>query len=378
MRIGIDARFYGPRIGGGGLGRYVQELVSALQEIDRENEYVLFLKKENFHECAITAPNFSKRMVDVPWYSVREQLEMPREIRLAKVNLMHYPHWNIPIFSRVPFVVTIHDLILLDDPSSARATTRNAFVHGLKSIGHRLVLEAAIHNSKHIIAISNYTKRSILSHFRVSGNKISVIHNGIQPPIGGELITLASMKVSAPYFLHVGNRYPHKNIGLLLESFAEFCKKDSSTMLVLAGKNDVFTDRLIDQAKDLGISSDRIRFIDSPSDAMLHRLYIDATLVITPSKFEGFGIPPLEALSFGTRVAASHSSSLPEVLGDTVRYFDPDDADALTRIMHESIVIPELWDNYHESGKRQAASFQWKKTALAMKNIYLTYADRRR
>src|SRR3989338_9522802 len=94
MRIGIDARFYGPRVGGGGLGRYTAELVTALQELDKENEYVLFLRKENFHECAITNGKFTKRMVDVPWYSFAEQREMPREIALAKVNLMHYPHWK--------------------------------------------------------------------------------------------------------------------------------------------------------------------------------------------------------------------------------------------------------------------------------------------
>lgn len=377
MRIGLDARFYGPRVGGGGLGRYVSELVQALQRVDRENEYILFLKKENFHECAITAPNFSKRLVDLPWYSVQEQVQMPREVRLAKVNLMHYPHWNVPVFSRVPFVVTIHDLILLEDPSSARATTRNALVHGAKSIGHRLALESAVHRSKHIIAISQYTKRSILEHFRVSGQKISVVHNGMRPPVGADTVALASLGIARPYILYVGNRYPHKNLELLLESFADFCRTDRETILVLAGKNDMFTRELQAYARNLKMDDARIRWLDTPTDAVLARLYTDATLVVTPSRLEGFGIPPLEALSFGVPVATSNASSLPEVLGDAVRYFRPDDAAALTRLMHEAVVAPELWEPLRAKGFRRAEHFSWENTAKATRDIFRHYADRR-
>ncbi|MFH1767047.1 MAG: hypothetical protein ABH826_03070, partial [Patescibacteria group bacterium] len=106
MKIGIDARFYGPRVGGGGIGRYVAELVNHLQLLDDKNDYILFLKKENFHECVITNPRFYKRLVDVHWYTLAEQRIMPREAKLSGVDFMHYPHWNVPIFSSVPFIVT--------------------------------------------------------------------------------------------------------------------------------------------------------------------------------------------------------------------------------------------------------------------------------
>lgn len=376
MRIGIDARFYGPQVGGGGLGRYVSELVQAFARLDRENEYILFLKKENFHQCVVPH-NFSKRLVDIPWYSVEEQLRLPKEVALAKVNLMHYPHWNVPVFSRVPFLVTIHDLILLEDPASARATTRNAFVHGAKSIGYRLAIESAIHRSKHIVAISEYTKRSILEHFRVKSGKISVVYNGVRPPSGGELISLESLHVKRPYFLYVGNRYPHKNLDVLLESFADFCRTDEQTMLVLAGKNDVFTDRLQQYARELGIAPSRIGWIDTPDDHALARLYHDAALLIQSSRFEGFGIPPLEALSFGIPVACSHAASLPEILGNAVRYFDPNDVHVLTRLMHEAIVAPELWSVALHRASLQVSQFTWEKTARAMQHLYRQYADRR-
>lgn len=377
MRIGIDARFYGPRVGGGGLGRYTAELVTALQELDKENEYVLFLRKENFHECVITNGKFTKRMVDVPWYSFAEQREMPREIALAKVNLMHYPHWNVPIFSRVPFVVTIHDLILLEDPASSRATTRNAFVHGIKSIGYRIALEVAIHRSKHIVAISEYTKRSILEHFRVSGGKISVVYNGVRPPVGAEKASLVELGVQQPYILSVGNAYPHKNLETTLMGFRKLCTSDERTMLVLAGKRDMFVEKLEAFALEIGIPSSRIRFVNTPTDAVLARLYQDAALLVIASRIEGFGIPPLEALAIGIPVAASHTSSLPEVLGNTVRYFDPDDTDALARLMNDAVHQPSAWRDLKGLGIRQAEKFSWKKTALLMRDIYRNFADRR-
>ncbi|MDO8303000.1 MAG: hypothetical protein Q7T18_07150, partial [Sedimentisphaerales bacterium] len=96
MTIGIDARLYGPKWGGGGLGRYVEELVTKLQQIDTKNRYVLFLKPENFDACKITNKNFRKVKVNAHWYTFKEQLVMPAAIKKAKVDLMHYPHWNVP------------------------------------------------------------------------------------------------------------------------------------------------------------------------------------------------------------------------------------------------------------------------------------------
>jgi glycosyltransferase involved in cell wall biosynthesis len=377
MRIGIDARFYGPQVGGGGLGRYVSELVQALARIDHENTYVLFLKKENFHTCDVRAANIEKRLIDIPWYSIEEQCSMPREVAHAKVNLMHYPHWNVPVFSRVPFVVTVHDLILLEDPLSAHATTRNAFVHGVKQVGHRIVLEKAIHGSKHIVAISQATKQSILNHFRVKSGKISVVYNGVRPPRGEEAITLASLSVTKPYVLYVGNRYPHKNLNVLLESFAAMQKTDEQTMLVLAGKHDVFTQRLQKDAAALGILPSRIRWIDTPGDHVLARLYTDAVLVVQPSRIEGFGIPPLEALSFHVPVVASSASSLPEVLGDAVRYVDPNDVRTLTTLMHEAVVAPELWQPHLRKAPGILQRYSWDRTARQMRDIYYSYVDRR-
>lgn len=377
MRIGIDARFYGPRIGGGGLGRYVADLVTHLQRIDHINSYVLFLRKENFHECVITNANFSKRLVDVPWYSIAEQRVMPREIAAANVQLMHFPHWNVPLLTRVPFVVTIHDLILLEDPLSARATTKNAFIHGLKYVGFRLSVEKAIHQSRHIIAVSEYTKGSILRHFSVKSQKVSVVHHGVALPHGESDVALSTVGVYEPYVLAVGNAYPHKNLDTLVDAFAVFQKANPDVQLVVAGRRDVFSRRLEVQATDAGIPLRNIRFVDLPTDAALATLYKKAMVFMFPSRIEGFGFPPLEAMLYGTPVACSNATSLPEVVGRHAFYFDPDDVDGMVTAMTRAKEGTLIDAAGITAAKRHASGYTWEDTAQKTMDIYGAFGHRR-
>lgn len=370
MRIGIDARFYGPRVGGGGIGRHVQELVTHLQKIPTKHHFVLFLKKENFHDCVITNPNFEKRMADAHWYGLAEQRLMPRLIKEAKIDLMHYPHWNIPIFSRVPFVVTIHDLILLEDRHSARSSTNNRLLHGFKYGAFRTILEIAIHSSRAIITVSDYTKKSVLRHFGVKDKKVHTIHNGLTVPTQTQSVDLRQLGVLEPYFLYVGNAYPHKNLEMLLHAFALLCKLDPYVQLVIAGRRDVFSKALEKEARDIQIPQERLRFIDLPTDAELATLYKKAHLFIFPSRIEGFGIPPLEALAYGVPVAAARSSSLPEVLGENASFFDPDDIEELVRIMHLSIHEPAAVRPNPQHVKQLLQSYNWDKVAQYTMSVY--------
>jgi glycosyltransferase involved in cell wall biosynthesis len=377
MRIGIDARFYGPKVGGGGLGRYVAELVTHLEQIDSSNEYVLFLRKENFHECRVTRPNFTKRLVDVPWYSLAEQRVLPQEITLSKVNFMHFPHWNVPIFSRTPFLVTIHDLILLEDPMSAHATTRNAFVHGVKYAGFRLVLENAVHRSRHIIAVSEHTKQSILKHFRVKSQKVSVIHSGVNAPLEGRGVSLRNLGVVEPYVLAVGNRYPHKNLETLIQAFVPVFAKHASASLVLAGRHDVFTERLMRLTDKLGLPEHAVRFVDLPNDEELGALYRHASLLAFPSRIEGFGIPPLEAMHVGTPVMSSDASCLPEILGDAATCVDPDDDAKMAEVMLTALENPASLKAQVERGHERVKNFRWDTAAKQTLETYLRFGLRR-
>ena len=123
-RIGIDARFYGPRQKG--LGRYLQKLITHLEKVDQNNQYFIFLRKKNWSEYCPSCSNFKKVLADYPWYGLREQILMPLKIRRQKIDLMHFPHFNIPVFYSGTFLVTIHDLVLRKFPTR-RASTLGPF-----------------------------------------------------------------------------------------------------------------------------------------------------------------------------------------------------------------------------------------------------------
>lgn len=369
MKIGIDARMYGPAVGGGGLGRYVEQLVNELQQQDQENRYVLFLKRENFDACRITNPNFEKRLADAHWYTVKEQLVMPGIIDRERLDLVHFPHWNVPLLLRTPFVVTIHDLILLEQPASAKTTTRHPAVFALKRIGYRIALWNAVHRSRKIIAVSEYTKSAIKAFFpRVPTEKIEVVYNGVT-----ELCHSATQPLrhsATPYFLYVGNAYPHKNLETLLHAFSFFVQTHPDIELVLAGRNDQFYERLRKELDVIDVPRANVRFVMNPTDAELADLYRHAALYLFPSRSEGFGLPPLEAMSAGIPVAASRATSLPEILGDAALYFSPDDIEEMVEAMERALTDEPLRADLVARGHQQVKRYSWPAMAATIRRIY--------
>jgi len=232
------------------------------------------------------------------------------------------------------------------------------------------VLENAIHRSKHILTVSNYTKSKILEHFGVKTNKITVIPNGVIPPREARSVSLTALGVYQPYFLYVGNAYPHKNIEMMMHAFSQFHENHPYAQLVIAGRRDFFSKRLEKEADELGLNSENVRFIDLPTDEELAALYKNASLFVFPSRIEGFGIPPLEAMSYGTPVAAANTSSIPEILKNAAQYFDPDDIEALVELMRQAADEPDRFTNLVKEGERLAESYTWHKTAKMTLEVY--------
>jgi glycosyltransferase involved in cell wall biosynthesis len=164
----------------------------------------------------------------------------------------------------------------------------------------------------------------------------------------------------------------------MMHAFAQFHPNHPHVQLVIAGRRDVFSRKLEKEASELRLQPGAVRFVDLPTDKELAALYKNAALFIFPSRIEGFGIPPLEALSYGTPVAASSSASLPEVLHDGARYFDPDDIEMLTRLMQDATDAPHRFDDSLHAGKKQVERFTWMKTAKQTLNVYneLSLLDR--
>lgn len=380
-RIGIDARFYGPI--GKGLGRYVQEVVDNILKMDRDNDYIIFLCRENFDELLIDEyKNVKKVMLNVRWYTLKEQLIFPFYIWRQKLDLMHFPHFNVPFFVPSKFVVTIHDLILTKF-KTVRATTLNPFVYNLKNFFYRLIIKRALKKSKKIITVSNFTKNDIIEQFKVKEEKIVVTYEGVANLSKGrdslfvakldEGEVLGYYNIDSPFLLYVGNAYPHKNLDFLIENFFQLYQQNNNLRLVLVGREDYFYKRLKDLSKKLSPNSskDIIIFAGYVPDDKLEILYQNALLYVFPSLYEGFGLPPLEAMARSCPVLSSNTSSMPEILGEAALYFDPRDKVDFINKAQQLIENQELRNKMIALGLAQVKKYSWWECAFQTKKIYL-------
>ncbi len=373
MKIAIDARFYGSI--GKGLGRYTQKLIENLEELDFTNEYVIFLRRENWDEYQPRNSNFSKVLADIKWYTLKEQFAIPKIIKKHKPDLVHFPHFNIPIFYRKPFVVTIHDLILFHFPTK-KATTLSSLKYFFKKIGHRLVITNAVKKSRKIIAVSNNTKKDILNYFSVSPNKIEVTYEAVDIRAKPNHLLpewiIENYGIIKPYILYVGNSYPHKNLERLVLAFKILKKRHPNLKLVLVGKEDYFYRRLKkfvyeNQAKD-------VIFTGYVEDDDLPAVYREALAYVFPSLYEGFGLPPLEAMARRTPVIASKSSCIPEILGNAAEYFEGRAVSEMAEKIEAVITDKQRQAELIAAGEKQVQKYSWRKLAEQTLEIYLAAA----
>jgi glycosyltransferase involved in cell wall biosynthesis len=367
MHIGIDARMSGPNVGGGGLGRYVEQLLKELPGVDKKNRYVLFEKRtEGLRTKDSKFIPQSSVLSSQHWYTISEQISLPPLIDKQHLDLVHFPHWNVPLFLKTPFVVTIHDLILLEEPKSARATTRHPVVYALKYAGFKRVLSHAIRASKKIITVSYTTKNDILKHFPdVPEKKIVVIYEGVtQLPNCNHCPTVPLQSL-----LYVGNCYPHKNLDTLLDAFDLLHKTAPEVHLIFAGRSDPFSKRLEQNAHHHS-SAPFIHFEKNPNDERLCELYERATLYVFPSRSEGFGLPPLEAMSMGVPVATSDIASLREILNEAAVYFPPNDPMAIAHTIEQLLKNSVQRTQLIAIGREQIKKYSWKKMAEEIVRVY--------
>ena len=371
MRIGIDARFYGSL--GKGLGRYTERLIESLEELDTTHEFFVFLRRENFDEYQPKSARFQKVLADYHWYGLAEQLCFPWLLMKYRLALVHFPHFNVPVLYPGRFVVTIHDIILLRYPT-VRNTTRLALGYWLKFVLYRLVIRLACFRARSVITVSRFTESDLLREFPFLLGKTRVTLEGANRScfvssvaketellerfglIDSDIATssLSQRDIIQPYFLYVGNAYPHKH----LESIGEMAARFPEYRFVLEGREDYFYRRL-----KRSFEQPNLRFTGFLSDAEISVLYRHGLAYVFPSLYEGFGLPPLEAMSHGLPVVSSDRGSLPEVLGKAALYFDPENpdqfAEEISRVAHD----PSLRERLKVSGYRRMRMFSWKRMA---------------
>lgn len=355
------------------MGRYTQKLIENLEKLDHKNQYFVFLNGENFNEYKPKNLNFKKILANCPWYTIREQIKMPWLLNRYNLDLVHFPHFNVPFFYWKKFIVTIHDLILIHYPT-IRGTTLNPLLYWLKFMVYKIVIATAIHRSQKIIAVSKFTKNDILKHYRVPHEKIIVTYEACENycHISREKSDTILKKhgIIKPYLLYVGNAYPHKNLDKLIEEFLSSAVKDKY-YLVLIGKEDYFYNSLKNS-----IASENAKKIIFPgyiSDRDLDIVYRGACLYVFPSLYEGFGLPPLEAMAKGVPVLASDHPCLKEILEDSAYFIDVKQKGNIADGIKKIIFNNNLKHNLIKKGYRQCEKYRWSEMASKTLDSYIKY-----
>lgn len=372
MKIGIDARFFGTP--GKGLGRYTEKLVKSLEVIDTENEYEIFLYGESFDHYQPADPRFTKIKVPYRWYGFGEQFLYPFFLWSRKLDLIHFPHFNVPVLFRRPYVVTIHDLILLHYPTQ-KASTHNSLWYNFKYFIYLFVIRSAIKRAKAIFTVSQFTHQDVEGFYKEASGKMHLTLEGVDQFCywteheKGKDILLEYWKAVAresekPYVLYVGNSYPHKNLNI----FLELAKAKPDVDIVLVGKKDYFYERLEKHIRESRVEN--IYLIGNVPDIHLGILYQNAHAYVFPSLYEGFGLPPLEAMQYGVPILVSNRGSLPEIVGDAGLIADPENREAFIQQYQILVSDDQVRRTLQEKGYSRAKGFSWTKMAEATKDIY--------
>ncbi len=372
MRIGIDARFFGPD--SKGLGRYTQKLITHMEQIDQKNEYIIFLRKSNYDSYVPQNSHFKKVIADYQWYSFGEQIFFPFILYKYKCDLVHFIHFNVPLFYFKRSIVTIHDLILLRYPTR-KASTRNRLFYWIKFLCYRTVISSAVKKAWKIIAVSQFTKMEICNQYPYAREKTTVVYESAEifmqnKPQDHEDF-FAKYGIMKPYMLYVGNAYPHKNLHNLVDAFALYVADGGAVrQLILVGRDDYFYARLEEYIAEKKIAN--IIILHTISDELLYILYRHAIIFVFPSLYEGFGLPPLEAQLLKVPVLSSEHPCMKEVLSQEGAFFtDASDVRAFARAMNCVITDTSMRKELIVRGYDNARRYSWHAMAQEIHNIYM-------
>lgn len=375
-RIGIDARLF--RKAHGGIGRYTRELLFHLFSIDAQNEYFVFLTGADMSEWEWDIPNVTPVVVEIPHYTVAEQTKFAKVLNSYDLDLVHFLNMNHPLAYRRPFVVTLHDLTIWHMPE----TSTKGRASLVKQQAYKLVLRRAMKAARKVIAISEHTAHDAENALKLPHAKMEVIYEGGPQPVslefGSKKIVQDYLGTRQPYILFVSQWRAHKGILTLLEAFAEFKQKTGLPhQLVLLGKQEAASEKIRKAVVESPVASEIITPGFGPEE-LLPALYTYASAFVMPSEYEGFGLPVLEAFTYGTPTIVANSSSLPEVAGNAACYFEPGDGAALAQALTQVTTDAALVEKLRNAGLEQLQKFSWINCAEQTLQTYLSVLEKQR
>lgn len=378
MNIAIDLR----RITEFGIGTYTRNIVRALGRLDHENNYYLIGSPERISEIGALPENFNAVPLLDQDTTFKGYLECRRLVKNLKCDLVHIPHlfWlprNLPC----PYVLTVHDVL----EHLYRARGRS----GTKRLMHFHLTQRVLNRASRIFAVSGFTKLELEKLFGVPNKQIQVIYNAIDERFlhghateSERQLIAERYQVNYPFLLYAGRISPQKNVVRIIEAFsalkAELAKTDQYPDLKLIIIGDELS-RQPDLRRTVvrsGVQND-VRFLGFvPIDTL--RIFYDAAKVfVFPSLYEGFGLPPLEAMAHGTPVLTSNTSSLPEVVGNAAVLVNPENVFEMRRALQRVLLDQNLRDKLKQRGYEQVQKFSWEASARAVLDAYKEILDRR-
>jgi glycosyltransferase involved in cell wall biosynthesis len=366
VRVAIDAR----KLHDFGIGTYIRNILRQLARLDRETEYLLICQPRDRELALSLGDNFRVEVDTSPPYSFREQLSIPWTLLRTRARVLHEPHYVLPPLVRCKSVVTIHDCIHLRFPQYL--PNRAALTYARAQMG------SAARRSHRILTVSEASKRDILHYFPVHPEKITVIYNAIDerfavPPPEEDVQRVAERyQLRDRFVLYVGNVKPHKNLERLIDAFHVLRQSPGldDVKLVLIG-DEISRYAALRRAVHRYNLHKFVRFLGFLSDETLAIVYRLARVFVFPSLYEGFGLPPLEAMASGTPVVTSNVSSLPEVTGDAALLVDPTVAEAISDAMRRILTDPAVAADLSARGLKRAREFSWEQAAARIRDIYL-------
>jgi glycosyltransferase involved in cell wall biosynthesis len=364
VRIGIDAR----KLHDFGIGTYIRNLLRHLARLDRDSEFVLLCRPEDAPALASLGPNFRPIVERAPNYSIAEQLRVPVVLQRERVTLFHAPHYVLPPLVRCRSVVTIHDCIHLMFPQYL--PNRIALAYARTSI------RLAARRATRVLTVSESSKRDILRFVDTEPEKIDVIYNayderfGVEPREEDVVRVRERFQLHDEFVLYVGNVKPHKNLERLIEAFDRVRKRglDHLKLVIIGDEISKYTS--LRRAVHKHQLHKYVRFLGYVPEETLAVMYRLAGVFVFPSLYEGFGLPPLEAMASGTPVVTSNVSSLPEVAGDAALLVDPYDPESIAGGIERVLTDEQLRRDLRRKGVARAKQFSWEQSVGRVREIY--------
>src|SRR5271165_629912 len=371
VKIAIDIR----RMTEFGVGTYIRNVVRTLGRLDHETTYFLIGSPAKVKEIGPLPPNFHTIPLAEPERTLKSFREFRAIVKRLECDLVHIPNlFSVPRALPCPYVMTVHDIL----EHLSRAREQTGFWRSL----HFQLTKRVLRGAERIFAVSNFTKTEMEKLFGIPAGRIEVVYNAIDERLlhghasaADRQLIAERYQVTYPFLLYAGRISPHKNVGRMIEAFSALkteLEKDQAfpdLKLIIIGDDVSGNPDLRRTVIRSGVQND-VRFLGFIPIEVLRTFYDAAKIFVFPSLYEGFGLPPLEAMAHGTPVVTSNVSSLPEVVGNAAVLVHPENVFEIMRALHRVLLDKALRDRLKERGYQQAAKFSWETSVRRMLDAY--------